>query len=231
MHDVPAPPVNSGSAGRRACTPRVRDPRAAAHAFHVSEIPRGSARASRVSQLNAAQLSPPLGTLAPRPHLSRPSWRNPPTPGEMVARGVLPHPPTSSPSVTSPSGSLVYWSPVATGQFRNPLGNYAVLRQYDTEQRRMGLFITSALARHPLRHSSGFRRVEHRCSSTGCGTPTASQDDASVKQVRGCLLDCPAGHTAHYIQRTGSAPTSAPPNGSRRPVTVYTGHRHRTSTI
>ena len=30
--------------GSRACTPRVGDPRAAAHAFHVSEIPRGSAR-------------------------------------------------------------------------------------------------------------------------------------------------------------------------------------------
>jgi hypothetical protein len=103
----------------------------------------------------------------------------PPThPRERAPPTTLPHPPTSSPSVTSPSGSLVYWSPVATGQFRNPLGNYAVLRQYDTEQRRMGLFITSALARRPLRHSSGFRRVEHRCSSTGCGTPTASQDDA-----------------------------------------------------
>ena len=43
-------------ARRRACIARVRDPRAAAHALRVSGIPRGSARASRVSQLNAAQL-------------------------------------------------------------------------------------------------------------------------------------------------------------------------------
>eukprot|EP01043_Picozoa_sp_COSAG02_P011099 COSAG02_NODE_403_length_23058_cov_12.124134_16_plen_189_part_00 len=54
-------------------------------------------RHSRVSQLNAAQLPPPLGTLAPRPRLSRPSWWDPPTPGEMVARGVRPRPPTSPP--------------------------------------------------------------------------------------------------------------------------------------
>ena len=52
-----------------------------------------------------------------------------------------------------------------------------------------------------------------------------------VKRGKGCLPDRPAGHTVHSIQHTGSAPTSAPPNGSRRPVTVYTGHRHRTGTI
>eukprot|EP01043_Picozoa_sp_COSAG02_P020270 COSAG02_NODE_996_length_15338_cov_3.867577_14_plen_124_part_00 len=43
-------------AHRRACIPRISDTRAAAHAFRVSEIPRGSACASRVSQPNAAQL-------------------------------------------------------------------------------------------------------------------------------------------------------------------------------
>ena len=48
---------------------------------------------------------------------------------------------------------------------------------------------------------------------------------------RGCLPDRPAGHTVRYIQRTRAAPTSAPPNGSRRPVVVYTSHRHRTGTI
>ena len=52
-----------------------------------------------------------------------------------------------------------------------------------------------------------------------------------VNEGKGCLPDRPAGHTAHYIKRTGSAPTSAPPNASRRPVTVYTDHRHRTGTI
>ena len=55
---VPAPPVNP--ARRRACIPRVRDPRTAAHAFRASEIPRGPARASRVSQLDAAQLTPSI---------------------------------------------------------------------------------------------------------------------------------------------------------------------------
>ena len=109
MHDVPAPIRCMMSQRRRS----IPDPRAAAHALRVSGIrapprmhstcqrsraaPRGSARASRVSQLNAAQLPPPLGTLAPRPRLSRPSWWGPPTPGEMVARGVRPHPPTSPP--------------------------------------------------------------------------------------------------------------------------------------
>ena len=38
---------------------------------------------------------------------------------------------------------------------------------------------------------------------------------------KGCLSDCPAGHTARYIKRAGLAPTSAPPNGSRRPVVIW----------
>ena len=46
----------SKCARRRACIPRVRDPRTAAHAFRASEILRGPTRASRVSQLDAAQL-------------------------------------------------------------------------------------------------------------------------------------------------------------------------------
>eukprot|EP01043_Picozoa_sp_COSAG02_P119922 COSAG02_NODE_56629_length_284_cov_1.378378_1_plen_45_part_10 len=37
MHDVPAPMAIP--ARRRACIPRSTDPRAAAHAFHVSDIP------------------------------------------------------------------------------------------------------------------------------------------------------------------------------------------------
>ena len=61
---------------------------------------------------------------------------------------------------------------------------------------------------------------------------TQSFDDLEEhdSQGKGCLSDCPAGHTARYIKRAGLAPTSAPPNGSRRPVVVYTGHQPRTST-
>ena len=88
---VRAPPrmhsACQGSARRRACIPRVRDPA------------RLRARFPRVTTecCTTFGLSPPPGTLAPRPRLSRPSWWDPPTPGEMVARGVRPHPPTSPP--------------------------------------------------------------------------------------------------------------------------------------
>ena len=51
---------------------------------------------------------------------------------------------------------------------------------------------------------------------------SAAISSSVLKREKGCLTDCSAGQTAHYIKCTGSAPTSAPPNGNHCPVTIHT---------
>ena len=89
MHDVPAPrprrgrPKNdrtqSGIPFPRAAAHafRVSDiPRAAAHAFRVPDIPRGSARGSRVSpKIDAGVLQSRSMAINRRPMVTKPGWQ------------------------------------------------------------------------------------------------------------------------------------------------------------